>query len=204
MLSLPQNTHPHTWYLSPSSPICRWRKNRSCGEISDFNTWNFSTWRGISVFPHNRCGEMWNFAKFGGISHFSTWQMWRNMKFTLFSVVKSVLLRFTLFFMKSVLALFTLFCVEKNWAKNLVGGEKMTNIRYLCSSSHLPSTWIRTLWFGDNLVNGNECEVDVIKLSAFTMGGRLMLVFVARVVSSSVGGGSMGHSWYLFESPSLA
>ena len=26
----------HTWYLSPTSPTCRWRKNLSCGEISEF------------------------------------------------------------------------------------------------------------------------------------------------------------------------
>ena len=64
-----------------------------CGEI-----WNFSTCRGISDFSHNRCGEIRNFAKFGGISKFYTWQMWRNLKFTLFLVVKSVLWQFTLFF----------------------------------------------------------------------------------------------------------
>ena len=81
----------HTSYLSPPSPTCRWRRNLPCGEISDFNTWNFSTWRGISVFPHNRCGEMWIFAKFGEISHFSTGQMWRNLKFIQFFVIKSVL-----------------------------------------------------------------------------------------------------------------
>jgi len=81
----------HTSYLSPRSPTCRWRRNLTCGEISDFNTWNFSTWRGISVFPHNRCGEMWIFAKFGEISHFSTGQMWRNLKFIQFFVIKSVL-----------------------------------------------------------------------------------------------------------------
>ena len=81
----------HTSYLSPRSPTCRWRRNLPCGEISDFNTWNFSTWRGISVFPHNRCGEMWIFAKFGEISHFSTGQMWRNLKFIQFFVIKSVL-----------------------------------------------------------------------------------------------------------------
>ena len=77
--------------MSPRSPTCRWRRNLPCGEISDFNSWNFSTWRGISVFPHNRCGEMWIFAKFGEISHFSTGQMWRNLKFIQFFVIKSVL-----------------------------------------------------------------------------------------------------------------
>ena len=33
-------------------------------------------------------------------------------------------------FAKSVLARFTRFCVEKNRAKNWIGGEKMTNMRY--------------------------------------------------------------------------
>ena len=37
---------------------------------------------------------MWNFAKFGEISHFSTGQMWRNLKFIQFFVIKSVLLCF--------------------------------------------------------------------------------------------------------------
>ena len=64
-----------------------------CGEI-----WNFSTCRGISDFSHNRCGEIWIFAEFGGISKFYTWQMLRNLKFTLFLVVKSVLWQFTLIF----------------------------------------------------------------------------------------------------------
>ena len=30
----------------------------------------------------------------------------------------------------SVLSRFTRFCVEKNWAENCMGGEKMTNMRY--------------------------------------------------------------------------
>ena len=66
----------HTSYLSPISPIYRWRKNQSCGELSDFNTWQMwriSTCRGISDFPHNRCGEIWSFAKLGGNSNFSKW-----------------------------------------------------------------------------------------------------------------------------------
>ena len=53
-----------------------------------------------------------------------------------------------------------------------------------------------------------ECEGKVmfdelIKLSAFTMGGTVMLVFVTPVASSSLGG-SMGQRWYLSESASLA
>ena len=45
----------HTSYLSPRSPIYRWRKNWSCGEISDFNT-----------------QQMWRNQKFC--------QIWRNFK----------------------------------------------------------------------------------------------------------------------------
>ena len=94
-----------------------------CGEI-----WNFSTWRGISVFLHNRCGKMWIFAKFGEISHFSTGQMWRNLKFIQFFVIKSVLrcfceIRFG--------AIYALLRGEKLSQKNWIGGEKMTNMRYV-------------------------------------------------------------------------
>ena len=83
----------------------------------------------FQLFPHNRCGKMWNFAKFGGILHISTWQMWRNPKFTLFCCCKICFVTNYAVFAKSVLARFTCFCVEKNWAKNWTGGEKMTNMR---------------------------------------------------------------------------
>ena len=86
----------------------------------------------FQLFPHNRCGKMWNFAKFGGILHISTWQMWRNPKFTLFCCCKICFVTNYAVFAKSVLARFTRFCVEKNWAKNWIGGEKMTNMRYAC------------------------------------------------------------------------
>ena len=85
----------------------------------------------FQLFPHNRCGKMWNFAKFGGILHISTWQMWRNPKFTLFCCCKICFVTNYAVFAKSVLARFTRFCVEKNWAKNWIGGEKMTNMRYV-------------------------------------------------------------------------
>ena len=71
-----------------------------------------------------------NFCQFGGISHISTWQVWRNKKFTLFCCCKICFVTNYTVFAKSVLARFTRFCVEKNWAKNWIGGEKMTNMRY--------------------------------------------------------------------------
>ena len=72
----------------------------------------------FQLFPHNRCGKMWNFAKFGGILHISTWQMWRNPKFTLFCCCKICFVTNYAVFAKSVLARFTRFRVEKNWAKH--------------------------------------------------------------------------------------
>ena len=84
----------------------------------------------FQIFPHNRCGDMWNFAKYGGISHIFRWQMWRNPKFTLFCCSKICFVANYAVFAKSVLARFTCFCVENNSAKNWLGGEKMTNIRY--------------------------------------------------------------------------
>ena len=38
------------------------------------------------------------------------------------------------FVVKCVLSWFTHFCVEKNWTKNCICGEKMTNMRYDSSS----------------------------------------------------------------------
>ena len=61
----------------------------------------------FQLFPHNRCGKMWNFAKFGGILHISTWQMWRNPKFTLFCCCKICFVTNYAVFAKSVLARFT-------------------------------------------------------------------------------------------------
>ena len=74
----------HTWYLSSISPIYLWRKIGHAEKLQILipdryrEIWNSSTCRGISNFPLNRCEEMWNFAKLGGIG-------------------------FTLFFAKSVL-----------------------------------------------------------------------------------------------------
>ena len=78
----------------------------------------------FQLFPHNRCRKMWNFAKFGGISNISAWQVWRNPKFTLFCCCKICFVTNYAVFGKSVLARFTHFCVEKNRAKNWLGWEK--------------------------------------------------------------------------------
>ena len=63
-----------------------WRKNMSCGEISDFFT--SAVWRNLKLLhihhveklqisPHDRCGESNLFPQDGceAISHFSTWQI---------------------------------------------------------------------------------------------------------------------------------
>ena len=54
----------HTSYLSHISHIRYVEINLSCGEISDLYA-----------------REIWNFSTCGVISNFSTWQMWRNLKF---------------------------------------------------------------------------------------------------------------------------
>lgn len=62
----------------------------------------------------SRCGEIWNVAKFKGISNFSTWQMWRNLKFNLFLLQTLFSGNFVA---KSVLSRLTLFSLEKNEPK---------------------------------------------------------------------------------------
>ena len=71
----------------------------------------------FQISVHDRCGEIWSFAKFGGISPCFC--------------CKICFVLFTLFFAKSVLSRFTRFCVEKSLSKNCIGGEKMTNMRYV-------------------------------------------------------------------------
>ena len=84
-----------------------WRKNLSCGEISDFST--SVMWRNLKllhihhveknqIYPHDRCGqsELSPHDGCGAIPHFSTWQMrriwvfstwwmWRNFTISLFT-----------------------------------------------------------------------------------------------------------------------
>ena len=52
------------------------------------------------------------------------WRMPLNVYTLCYFVEKWALSWFTLYVAKSVLTRFTHFCVEKNWAKNLGGGEK--------------------------------------------------------------------------------
>ena len=83
----------------------------------------------VAEFQILRTKEIRNFAKFEGVSNFSTWQMWRNLKFTLFLVVKSVFGNFCNFLCKLFVTIYTLLR-GKNWARNCIRREKMTNMRY--------------------------------------------------------------------------
>ena len=110
----------HTSYLSPRSPIYRWRKISHVEKISDFNTWqmwrnfkflhmqrNFSFFHTIDaekceflpnleefhISPHDRCEEIKNLP--------------------CFVVVKSVLWRITLFFKIRFGAIYALLRGEK-------------------------------------------------------------------------------------------
>ena len=97
--------------------------------------------------------------------------MWRNLKFTLFFVVKSVLWWFTLFFEKYVLSRFSRFYVEKNWAKNCIGGDKMTNMRYACDRSiHLNFEEQSNECFYKNITSSKiYCTDSIIWCSTFPM-----------------------------------
>ena len=101
----------HTSYLSPRSPICRWRKNWSCGEISDFNT-----------------QQMWRNQKFC--------QIWRNFKILHMTDVKKseiypvfgceicFVAIYAIFCLNCFVAIYALLCGKKlsrklyRWRKN--------------------------------------------------------------------------------------
>ena len=131
------------WWLQPivEFPIpdicrghcgrCPWRKNLSCGEISNFCTWQM--WRNLK-FLH-----MWiNFTflhmtdvEKSEISFIMCTIYGILLHFTLFWCRICLFLRFTLFCRKIGLLRFMLYCVEKMLAKNSARGEKVTNIRYV-------------------------------------------------------------------------
>ena len=99
----------HMWFL--------WRTNLPCGETSDFYTWHIKVEK-FQIYPHARCEKIWILSTCEEISNFSTWQMWRNLKFILFCCKIS-------FVAKSVLSQNLCcrnLCVEKNWAKHCVCG----------------------------------------------------------------------------------
>ena len=56
------STHQHTSYLSHSSHVRHVEKNLSCGEISDFYTWqmgrNLINLAKFQISPRDRCGEL--------------------------------------------------------------------------------------------------------------------------------------------------
>ena len=113
---IPDICHLNHQYISGEKSVM-WRNFRF-QYITDVGKFDISPHaEEFQIFWNNRCGEMWNFAKFGGISHISTWQMWRNPQFTLFCCCKICFVTNYAVFAKSVLARITCFCVEKNWAR---------------------------------------------------------------------------------------
>ena len=95
------NNPTHTSYLSRTQGRCPWRKNLSCGEISNFCTWRM---RRNLKFLH-----MWiNFTFHhmtdvkSEISFIMCTIYGILLHFTLFCCTKFCFLRFTLFFEKSV------------------------------------------------------------------------------------------------------
>ena len=111
----------HTWYLSRTHGRCPWRKNLSCGEISNFCTWNM--WRKLK-FLHK-----WINFKFLHMTDVEK----SEISFVVCTIY-GILLHFTLFccnFLAFYAVLsqnrslrLTRYCVETNLAKNSTRGEK--------------------------------------------------------------------------------
>ena len=76
----------------------------------------------IKICDVEKCGE-----KFVMWRNFSTWEMWRQIWFVTIHAVLSQNLfccHLRCFVSESIWSWFTRFCVEKNWTKNSVCGEK--------------------------------------------------------------------------------
>ena len=80
-------TRTHTSYLSRTQGRCPWRKNLSCGEISNFCTWN-----------------MWRKLKF--------LHKWINFKFFHMTDVEKSEISFVVCTIYGILLHFTLFCCK--------------------------------------------------------------------------------------------
>ena len=78
----------HTWYLSRTHGRCPWRKNLSCGEISNLCTW-----------------QMWRNLKF--------LHMWINFTFHHMTDVEKSEISFNMCTIYGILLHFTLFCFKK-------------------------------------------------------------------------------------------
>ena len=104
----------HTWYLSQISQMRYVEKNLSCQ--CNFKFLHMTDVEKSEVSPHLACvwcGEcLYICTRYAVLLNNS---LCRDLR---------------CFVAKSVLSRYTHFCVEKNWTKDCVCGEKMTNIRY--------------------------------------------------------------------------
>ena len=124
--------------MSQISQIRYVEKNLSCGEISNLYAWQM--WRNLK-FIH-----MWSNLKFLHMTDVEKSEVSPHLAcvwcgeclyiYTCYAVLSKNWFCCDLrrFVAKSVLLRFTHFCVEKNLTKNCVCGEKMTNIRYVCTA----------------------------------------------------------------------
>ena len=145
----------HTWYLSQVSQVRYVEKKLSCGEISNLYAWQM--WRNLkflnmwSNFKFLHIVEMWrNLTFLHMLSNFKFLHMTDVEKFEVSPHLAcvwcgeclNICTRYAVLFKnwfcrdirrfvaKSFLSRFTHFCVEKNWTKDYVCGQKVTNIRY--------------------------------------------------------------------------
>ena len=97
----------------------------SCGEIVHVANFHLETClHMVNMKTNLSCGEMWR-----QIYHVEKFVHMRNLKTNLFCH------NLCYFVPKSYFLPFTLFCLEKNFTKNCVGGEKRTNMRYALNSA---------------------------------------------------------------------
>ena len=95
-------TRTHTSYLSRTQGRCPWRKNLSCGEISNFCTWQMRrNLKFLHMWINFTFHHMTDVEK-SEISFIMCTIYGILLHFMLFCCKKLIFLRFTLFFAKSV------------------------------------------------------------------------------------------------------
>ena len=120
----------HTSYLSRTQGRCPWRKNLSCGEISNFCTWQMKrNLKFLHMWINFTFHHMTDVEK-SEISFIMCTIYGILLHFMLFCCKKLIFFAIYAVFRKISLLQFTRYCVEKILAQISDRGEKMTNMRY--------------------------------------------------------------------------
>ena len=116
----------HTYICHGHHRRCPWRKNLPCGEISPHDILLLEEILHMTDWHVEKVLHVRNVNK---ICKLDTWCM-QFMVFCRIKLLKNQVFGDLRCFVEIFLLWFTRFCVEKNWAKNCVCGEKRTNIVY--------------------------------------------------------------------------